>query len=97
MDTYVDTRKPETPPANQRHLADSLADPTRVERSRQAHRDALRKLSVAAAAAASTGATWDEIHQAVRAGVADAAEVGGITAVSSATARARIHGGDDRL
>ncbi len=86
-----------TPPANQGHLADKLASPTRMARGVEGHRESLRKLGTAVRVAVSHGATWDEISQAVRAAVVDAAAEGQVGAVLAATARASIHDGDDRL
>lgn len=97
MDTDLGQHRIETPPASQRNLADSLSDPRRVQRNIEAHRECLRKLATAAACAVSTGATWAEMVDAVRAGVTDSAEVGRPSAVLSATARARIHDGNDAL
>jgi hypothetical protein len=87
----------ETPPAHQRHLAETLAEPKRAANLAEAHSEGLRKLTTAAWVAASNGATWAEIIETVRAGVINAAEVGQNCAVSSATARAVNHDGDDRL
>jgi hypothetical protein len=93
----TDVEAIQTPPANQRHLADQRADPARLRRLADGYDDAIRKLKTAAWVAASNGATWQEIVEAVRSGVADATEIGTPAAVSSATARARMHDGDDRL
>lgn len=93
----TDVEAIQTPPANPRHLADQLADPARRQRLADGYDDGIRKLKTAAWVAASNGATWQEIVEAVRSGVADATEIGTPSAVSSATARARMHDGDDRL
>lgn len=85
-----------TPPAKERYLADDT--PQRVAQAKKAHIEALRKLAGAAGSAAAHGATWDEIREAVEKGVAEqVTEDRGYQAVAAATARARVHGGDDSI
>jgi hypothetical protein len=86
-----------TPAANQRHLADKRESPTRMARSADSHREALRKLGTAVHVAVGNGATWDEIFEVVKAAAVNAAEEGKPGASLAATFRASVHDGDDRF
>ncbi|WP_346536931.1 hypothetical protein [Micromonospora sp. DPT] len=80
-----------TPPAKQRQVAEALADPARIEQSKADHTEGLRKLATAAEVAVGRGATREE----VLAVVARAADELAQTSTLAATARARVHDGDD--
>lgn len=80
-----------TPPAKQRDVADALADPGRVERARVDHTEGLRKLATAAEVAVGRGATREEILAAVTRAIDELAQASTL----AATARARVHNGDD--
>lgn len=80
-----------TPPAKPRDVAEALADPARVERARADHTEGLRKLATAAEVAVGRGATREEILAVVSRAVDELAQ----SSTLAATARARVHGGND--
>jgi len=82
-----------TPPARQRDVTEALADPARIERARADHVEGLRKLATSAEAAAGRGATREEILAVVARTIDEFAA----TSALAATARARVHDGDDRF
>ncbi|MEU1810927.1 hypothetical protein [Micromonospora aurantiaca (nom. illeg.)] len=80
-----------TPPARQRDVQSALSDPARTERSKADHTEGLRKLATAAEVAVGRGATREEILAVV---TRAADELAGTSSLA-ATARARVHDGDD--
>ncbi|MEU4640812.1 hypothetical protein [Micromonospora sp. NPDC023814] len=80
-----------TPPAKQRDVDAALADPARVERSRADHTEGLRKLATAVEVAVGRGATREEILAVVSRAADELAQ----SSTLAATARARVHDGDD--
>jgi hypothetical protein len=80
-----------TPPARQRDVAEALADPARISRSKADHTEGLRKLAIAVEVAIGRGATREEILAVVSRAADEMAQ----TSTLAATARARVHNGDD--
>jgi hypothetical protein len=80
-----------TPPARQRDVAEALADPARISRSKADHTEGLRKLATAVEVAIGRGATREEILAVVSRAADEMAQ----TSTLAATARARVHNGDD--
>lgn len=80
-----------TPPAKQRDVAEALADPARIDRAKADHAEGLRKLANAVEVAVGRGATREEIL----AVVTRAADALAQQSTLAATARARVHDGDD--
>lgn len=80
-----------TPPAKPRDVAEALADPARVERSKAEHTEGLRKLATAAEVAVGRGATREEILAVVSRAIDELAQ----SSTLAATARARVHDGND--
>lgn len=80
----------DTPRVRESDIAEALADPARIARSKDDHNEGLRKLATAVQVAVGRGATWDEI----RAVVEQAAQEEAGTSRLAANARARVHNGD---
>lgn len=80
-----------TPPAKQRDVDQALADPARIERSKADHTEGLRKLATAVEVAVGRGATREEILAVVTRAADELAQ----SSTLAATARARVHEGDD--
>lgn len=81
-----------TPPAKQRDVRDVLGDPARAERLKTEHTEGLRKLATAVEVAVGRGATREEILAVVTRAADELAQ----SSTLAATARARVHDGDDR-
>ncbi|MFF0823079.1 hypothetical protein ACFYUR_22180 [Micromonospora haikouensis] len=80
-----------TPPAKQRDVDEALADPTRAARAKADHTEGLRKLATSVEVAVGRGATREEILAVVTRAADELAQ----GSTMAATARARVHGGDD--
>ncbi|MFY1673670.1 hypothetical protein ACN27G_27550 [Plantactinospora sp. WMMB334] len=81
----------ETPRPREADVAEALADPGRLARSKESHAEGLRKLATAVQVAIGRGATWAETLAVVERAAAEEAS----TSRLAATARARVHDGND--
>ncbi|ROT29649.1 hypothetical protein EF879_18565 [Micromonospora sp. HM5-17] len=83
----------ETPRPRAADVAEALADPGRVGRTRADHNEGLRRLAVAVQTAVGRGATYKEILAIVEQAATEEAARSRL----AARARAIVHDGDDKF